>query len=98
MVVQEVEVEQAYQVVVQVQEQQEQLTPVVVQVVELLKDAMWSLSRIMVDQVSVVARVPGSTDVTVSPGTNTVTTLPAPAGGCKVATFTVSGNLTVAGY
>jgi hypothetical protein len=29
------------------------------------------------------------------PGTNTVTTLPAPAGGCKVATFTVSGTLTV---
>jgi hypothetical protein len=29
-----------------------------------------------------------------SPGTNTVTTLPAPAGGCKVATFTVSGTLT----
>jgi hypothetical protein len=31
----------------------------------------------------------------VSPGTNTKTTLPAPAGGCTVATFTVSGNLTL---
>jgi hypothetical protein len=30
-----------------------------------------------------------------SPGTNTVTTLPAPAGGCKVATFTVSGTNTL---
>ena len=26
---------------------------------------------------------------------NTITTLPAPAGGCKIATFTVSGTLTV---
>jgi hypothetical protein len=33
--------------------------------------------------------------VSVSPGTNTVTTLPAPAGGYKVATFTVSGTNTV---
>jgi hypothetical protein len=32
--------------------------------------------------------------ISVAPGTNTVTTLPAPAGGCKVATFTVSGTLT----
>jgi hypothetical protein len=32
--------------------------------------------------------------ISVGPGTNTVTTLPAPAGGCKVATFTVSGTLT----
>jgi hypothetical protein len=32
--------------------------------------------------------------LSVSPGTNTVTTLPAPAGGCKVATFTVSGDIT----
>jgi hypothetical protein len=30
-----------------------------------------------------------------TPGTNTVATLPAPAGGCKVATFTVSGDLTI---
>jgi hypothetical protein len=30
-----------------------------------------------------------------TPGTNTVATLPAPAGGCTVATFTVSGDLTV---
>jgi hypothetical protein len=33
--------------------------------------------------------------MSVSPGTNTVTTLPAPAGGCKVATFTVSGTNTL---
>jgi hypothetical protein len=33
--------------------------------------------------------------MTASPGTNTVTTLPAPAGGCKVATFTVSGTNTL---
>jgi hypothetical protein len=31
----------------------------------------------------------------VAPGTNTKTTLPAPAGGCTVATFTVSGTITV---
>jgi hypothetical protein len=31
----------------------------------------------------------------VSPATNTVATLPGPAGGCKVATFTVSGTNTV---
>jgi hypothetical protein len=44
---------------------------------------------------TIIVRVPGSTDVSVAPGTNSVTTLPAPAGGCKVATFTVSGTLTV---
>jgi hypothetical protein len=42
----------------------------------------------------VVIRAPGSANLAASPGTNTVTTLPAPAGGCKVATFTVSGTLT----
>jgi hypothetical protein len=42
----------------------------------------------------VVVRAPGSANLGVAPGTNTVTTLPAPAGGCKVATFTVSGTLT----
>jgi hypothetical protein len=42
----------------------------------------------------VIIRAPGSAPFSVSPGTNTVTTLPAPAGGCKVATFTVSGTLT----
>jgi hypothetical protein len=36
-----------------------------------------------------------SRTIAASPGTNTVTTLPAPAGGCKVATFTVSGDLTI---
>jgi hypothetical protein len=43
----------------------------------------------------VIIRAPGSASLSASPGTNTVTTLPAPAGGCKVATFTVSGDLTV---
>jgi hypothetical protein len=43
----------------------------------------------------VVLRFPSGACVSVSPGTNTVTTLPAPAGGYKVATFTVSGTNTV---
>jgi hypothetical protein len=45
----------------------------------------------------VIVRAPGPANplISVSPGTNTVTTLPAPAGGCKVATFTVSGDLTI---
>jgi hypothetical protein len=43
----------------------------------------------------VIVRAPGSAELAASPGTNTVTTLPAPAGGCKVATFTVSGDLTI---
>jgi hypothetical protein len=42
----------------------------------------------------VIIRAPGEANISASPGTNTVTTLPAPAGGCKVATFTVSGDLT----
>jgi hypothetical protein len=42
----------------------------------------------------VIIRGPASAGISVAPGTNTVTTLPAPAGGCKVATFTVSGTLT----
>jgi hypothetical protein len=42
----------------------------------------------------VIIRAPGAAGLTAAPGTNTVTTLPAPAGGCKVATFTVSGTLT----
>jgi hypothetical protein len=42
----------------------------------------------------VIIRAPGAAGISVAPGTNTVTTLPAPAGGCKVATFTVSGTLT----
>ena len=41
----------------------------------------------------VILRAPGSAQISATPGTNTVTTLPAPAGGCKVATFTVSGTL-----
>jgi hypothetical protein len=43
----------------------------------------------------VVLRAPGPTGVSVAPGTNTIATLPAPEGGCKVATFTVSGTLTI---
>jgi hypothetical protein len=43
----------------------------------------------------VIVRAPGSAGLAASPGTNTVATLPAPAGGCKVATFTVSGDLTI---
>jgi hypothetical protein len=42
----------------------------------------------------VIIRAPGSANLGAAPGANTVTTLPAPAGGCKVATFTVSGTLT----
>jgi hypothetical protein len=41
----------------------------------------------------VILRAPGNAQISASPGTNTVSTLPAPAGGCKVATFTVSGTL-----
>jgi hypothetical protein len=43
----------------------------------------------------VIIRAPSTVNFSVSPGTNTVTTLPAPAGGCKVATFTVSGSNTI---
>ena len=43
----------------------------------------------------VIARFPGNVCASVSPGTNSLTTLPAPAGGCKVAKFTVSGTLTI---
>jgi len=41
----------------------------------------------------VIVRCPGVATVSVSPGTNTVSTIPS---GFKVATFTVSGNLTIA--
>jgi hypothetical protein len=43
----------------------------------------------------VIIRAPSSVGFAATPGTNTVATLPAPAGGCKVATFTVSGDLTI---
>ena len=43
----------------------------------------------------VVVRVPGSTCASVAPGTNSIATLPGPAGGCKVASFTVTGTLTI---
>jgi len=43
----------------------------------------------------VILRAPGSTSISAAPGTNTIATLPAPAGGCKVATFTVTGTLTI---
>ena len=43
----------------------------------------------------VVVRMPGCTSMAVAPGTNSIATLPSPAGGCKVASFTVSGTLTI---
>ena len=45
----------------------------------------------------VVLRAPGplGPSFTVAPGTNTKTTLPAPAGGCTVMSFTVTGTLTI---
>ena len=43
----------------------------------------------------VIVRVPGSTCAAVAPGTNSIATLPGPAGGCKVASFTVTGTLTI---
>ena len=43
----------------------------------------------------VVTRFPSTSCVSVAPGTNSVATLPSPAGGYKVATFTVSGTLTI---
>jgi hypothetical protein len=52
-------------------------------------------SIIQVESGIIIVRAPGSANISASPGTNTITTLPAPAGGCKVATFTVSGTLTV---
>jgi hypothetical protein len=33
--------------------------------------------------------------LSVAPGDNTKTTLPAPAGGCTVMSFTVTGTLTI---
>ena len=47
---------------------------------------------------TVILRIPAASApgcLAAAPGTNTITTLPAPAGGCKIATFTVSGTLTV---
>jgi len=48
----------------------------------------------------VVVRYPSAVApaISLSPGTNVKTTAPAPSGGCGVATFTVSGTLTVAQY
>ncbi len=45
----------------------------------------------------VVLRAPGPLGPTfsVAPGTNSIATLPSPAGGCKVASFTVTGTLTI---
>jgi hypothetical protein len=40
----------------------------------------------------VVARGPSAVSFSVSPGTNSTSTTP---GGCKVATFTVNGTLTI---
>ena len=45
----------------------------------------------------VILRAPGPLGPTfsVAPGTNTKTTLPGPAGGCTVMSFTVTGTLTI---
>ena len=46
----------------------------------------------------VILRVPAACapgSLAAAPGTNTITTLPAPAGGCTVMSFTVSGTLTI---
>ena len=43
----------------------------------------------------VIVRVPGSTSASVAPGSNSIATLPGPAAGCKVSTFTVSGTMTI---
>jgi hypothetical protein len=46
----------------------------------------------------VILRIPAAcapVSLAAAPGTNTITTLPAPEGGCKIATFTVTGTLTV---
>jgi hypothetical protein len=44
----------------------------------------------------VIVRMPGSTCMSISPSpVGSVSTLPAPAGGCKVAQFTESGTLTI---
>jgi hypothetical protein len=40
----------------------------------------------------VIVRAPSARTFTVAPGTNTTSSTP---GGCKVATFTVSGDLTI---
>ena len=44
----------------------------------------------------VYLRFPGAADISATPGTNTISTLPAPAGGCKLATFTVTGAVVLA--
>ena len=43
----------------------------------------------------VIFRTPSSMPMAVSPGSNSVSQLPAPAGGCYVAQFTVSGSNTL---
>jgi hypothetical protein len=45
----------------------------------------------------VILRAPGplGPSYTAAPGTNTKATLPGPAGGCTVLTFTVDGTLTI---
>jgi hypothetical protein len=43
----------------------------------------------------VILRFPADTCVSAAPGTNSIATLPAPVGSFKVATFTVSGTLTI---
>jgi hypothetical protein len=45
----------------------------------------------------IIVRAPSTATLTATPGTNTVTTSPAPDGSAQIATFTVSGTLTVKG-
>ena len=47
---------------------------------------------------TIILRIPAANapaSLAAAPGTNTITTLPAPAGSCKIATFTVSGTLSL---
>jgi hypothetical protein len=78
------------QVVEVLEDQMEQLTPEVEEVEEVKL-----IHQKVVDQVLLLLEHQDQLLFLQAPGTNTVTTLPAPAGGCKVATFTVSGTLTV---
>ena len=44
----------------------------------------------------VYLRFPGDANISATPGTNSISTLPALAGGCKLATFTVTGAVVLA--
>jgi Flp pilus assembly secretin CpaC len=90
-VLMEQEVQAVVEQVMQVDHQEQvQLTLEVVEVEEVLAPLGGAGGSGIV-----IVRAPGTANISASPGTNTVTTLPAPAGGCKVATFTVSGDITI---